>query len=70
MVTFGDLSQKIGSIAEMFGAAAAYMYFNKSVAGYEDVVNDFINKGLTKNKSIKVTGGDTSSKVFTNKLGN
>lgn len=70
MVTFGDLSQKIGSIAEMFGAATAYMYFNKSTAGYEDVVNDFINKGLTKNKSIKVTGGDTSSKVFTDKLGN
>lgn len=69
MVTFGDLSQKIGAIAEMFGAATSYMYFNKSVEGYEDIVNDFIDKGLTKNKSIQVTGGDTNAKVFTNKLG-
>ena len=69
LISYGNLSGKIGQIGEMFGAAAVFSYFNKGQQGYDEIMSQFVKSGFTKAKGVKVTGDDKTNKYFSSSIG-
>lgn len=66
-LTFGSLASKVGDAGELFGAIATLKYFYKEEKEVDKIIMDFLSGASSD--LVKITGADTSRKVFTQDLG-